>query len=143
MPTPEARRQRTRIWVGVTLIVASFVVIAIGAQASLYQRNVASDDARNRDQDRCVQAWGTEIVEALDVRVKANGRVDRATAERDEAIDEIILVIIRLRQDPPKATDEDVSRVLDRYYRVLTRLREVRATAEETREDNPYPELDC
>lgn len=142
-PTPEARRQRTRIWVGVTLIVAAFVVIAIGIQADMNQAEQRAEQERDRERQACFEAWGQQITETIENRLQATGAVERANASRDAAIDEILLVVIRLREVPPRADEADVDRTLDRYHQALTTLRKVRAEAEVTRQQNPYPDLDC
>lgn len=149
---PRMSGSRRRLIV-VGLLVAAFLV-GIGIQQINYQRGKDSRDA-------CATTWATDVIDVLDVRVGANDRVtvatrkrDRAERGRDNAVDDVLLLVRALqRQDPPPAPAEQRDRfetALQRFFeareKLTTRQRaldNVIDRANETKVKNPYPKYTC
>ena len=154
MPTPEARQARRRTYVGVALIVGSFVLIVTGLQMWLYQQE--REDNRQDVKDRaereaarvaCIQTWGKAMVDTVETRTGeryAVGTVDLENAEekRDDALDDALL-LLRADTDAPPVDEQAIQDAARRYYQAVAYLREVRQQTRQTRADNPYPELEC
>lgn len=148
--TPTTAEQRATFWhrrASTYLIVASIVVLVIATQMFLYQQQ--EDERRERDaaRDACVAQfnedkarWATDLIEVLDARVTANNRLESAANERLDRLDRVVLVVIALRAVPPRATEADFDRALDRYEDALDSYRAQRAETVDTRSENPYPE---
>lgn len=134
-PLSDYVRRRPPVLVTV-LLVAAALMIGFGVQQMRYQ-----DDAKKRD--ACYQSWGDDMIDTLTTRVASNGRVDEADKDRQEALDNIVLVIIQLRAQPPQARDSDLDVVLARFAAARARLQNAEDRAERTRRANPYPLLRC
>lgn len=127
------------------LLVASIVVVGIGVQAYLNQRLQERDQAQNRARLSCIQEWGGELVDTVEKRTRANVRVEKAQQRRDRAEQDIFLVVLRLRSQPPEGTPADFDKALQRYAIALAGLKAAKDATKVTRQENPYvsPELVC
>lgn len=151
---PRSLDSKNRSRVITVVIIVSALMIGLGIQQIMFQRD---RDAR----DACSQRWGNDVIDTLETRVSSNDKVakatqsrDEASTERDNAVDSVLLLVRALqRADPPPS--EDIQR--DRFERALQRffiakgklvkaqdhLDDVIAAAEKTKDANPYPVLNC
>lgn len=146
------------------ILLAAGVIIAIGLQQRAFQQQQtretqeASDRAAAaRRQAVCVERWGKEVIDTITARTAATGTVDEAdkrvaaaATRRDAAIDAVLDAVIGLRSIPPEATTADLDAALRRFSTAKAALNAARETvkdaegsAEQTRQQNPYPLLDC
>lgn len=140
---------------GVTAaLILSVLFIALGIQQIAYQRG-------EDKQGRCATAWSTDLVDAVENRVAASDKVavatrqrDRAERARDNAVDDVLLLVRALqRQDPPPAPEEQQRRfevALQRFFEAREELTakqdvldDVQTQAEATKDKNPYPQYTC
>lgn len=126
------KRRRSDRFV-IMLLVAAMLVLAIGVQAWL--------DQRQRDQQlECFNDYATRLADSLAARTVALEEVERADEAHDEALDDVLRITYRARLVPPKATERDFDRALRRFVRTDQRLDTIEAKLERVRDANPYPE---
>lgn len=152
---PVSREVRRGTHIATLAVVASVLLLIIGGQAYLYQRDQSADDQRVSDAvaelkrtTDCVRSWGEDFAETTSTRVgetDAPGAVDleRAQERRDDALDEIILTVIAFREIPPSADDADFDRALREYAAAIRNRDRVQSEVETTRDLNEYPRLEC
>lgn len=140
---------------GVTVaIIISVLFIGLGIQQIMYQKD-------KDERDLCSETWAKGVIDVLDTRVNANDRVaeatvkrDRAERQRDNAVDDVLLLVRALqRQDPPPAPEEQQKRfevALQKFFLARENLTHrqaaldnVVARADETKKKNPYPKFRC
>lgn len=102
------------------VIVAALVVVALGVQMFLAQREQAQDDRDDREliriraqEIRCIEEWSRNLIDTITVRVDAGTAEDTAEQARDDAVGGVLDVVILTRQDPrgrPSATLTGLSR---------------------------------
>lgn len=131
-------RPSRSFWFGTIILVASMLVVGIGIQAKL-----AADDNRQRDQaDRryanCLTNFADTLVDSLQKSRAASKRLEKARAEKDDALDQIVLVVIGARSTPPTATEEDFTRSLTAFAEAKAHLAKVQAQVQNQRQANPY-----
>lgn len=125
------------------LMSAAIVMLGLGVQQIQFQRDA---DARAEEAQRidvCYETWGRDMITTLETRVTATGKVEKKEQVKDAALDAIILVVAALRADPPTAVEGDFDRTLVRFADAKAALEEQREKAETTRDENPYPVLNC
>lgn len=137
-----SNRLRPAVWVGIMVLVASSIVVSIGVAAFLQQRNAEKQAAEQAEAQRsysqCISAWGSDLVETINQRSEDRERRDAArdaaSQARDDALARVARVLTRLREQPPRATETDVTRALDR---VAETDRAVRAADRAARNATP------
>lgn len=143
------------------LVVASLLLIGLGLQQRHYQ---AQADAQRRQfaaevtaRDACVNQWGTDLVHSVRHRSKAGqaaldatARLNYARAVRDDAVGNVLLVIVGLREHPPVGAASDFDKALARFAASAGRLTTVQAQVTKAgrhvhhiRARNPIPSLHC
>lgn len=138
-------------WPGLLLLILGVVAVVIGAQTYLGKKQ---EDRQERDDAKyatCIKNYAEEglqaIVDTVNIRTTAGSKVEAAEIARDDAVDEVLRIVIRARETPPRATEEDFDRALLAAAEAKTELREERAAAAEVRSDNEYddaiPESEC
>jgi hypothetical protein len=127
-PTPGA--------VALVCLLAAAVLIGFGVQQGAYQKQA-------RDRDECYETWGRDVTDALDKRVAANSALTKAQQDRDDAVAEILRVVIGLRAKPPETTEAALDEALGAARDADDRVDRLTVRAEETRKQNPYPVLSC
>lgn len=140
IPQPKPRRGPTPGALALIILVASATLVGFGFQQGGFQKTVT-------DRDTCYQKWGQDMVDTIGTRTDATGRLDKARARRDVAVDNIILAIIVARTERPPISDREADRrwgaVLSGFATAKARLDRVQANTSVTRNQNPYPVLDC
>lgn len=133
-------------------LVAAVLLIVLGAQAYLATRNAMSADddlakAVENDQE-CTQAWANERDEIRVLRDQANSALVTAASEKDEALDEMIAVIIKSNRlgddrtpEQEAALEEEFTAALDHYAEAQRQLQEARADVVDAEESYPFPNL--
>lgn len=123
------------LWL-VAVLVSSLVVVGLGIIQVTYQRDLA-------DRNDCQEAWARDVTDTLTARVTATSEVTAATQERDEALRELVEVLVELGVTPPESDEPALRTAREAYFGASARLLEVQASVEQTRQDNPYPTLEC
>lgn len=143
-------QRRRRDFYGIVIIVFLVALALIALQ--MYQAQGAQDDrdaARAETQKdlaayaECMSAWGEDLVSTVRTRYSATKAENKAKAQRDKAMDDIVLTVVAARRVPPEATSADFTRVLAQYVKALRNKARVEAEANATRERNPYPKPQC
>lgn len=111
------------------------------AERSKERQNEQIADAKQRDQ--CYEEWGNALVATVEKRVAPATAEAQAQRKKDRALDRIIFTVAALRAFPPQAVEDDLDSALARYDAASEELIEARQLVDATREENPYPELDC
>ena len=142
-PQPTVRAKQKPRWIHrrppyavVALLIAASVLIGLAIQQTLYQRSA-------NEQEACYNSWGEELSTTITTRTDANIRLQRASRRREEAVDNIILIVIALRRTPPEAADRDLTRVLAQFAQAKQQLDKAQRSAVRAQTNNPYPLLDC
>lgn len=151
--------ENRRFTVGIIVVVASIVVIAIGVQAYLAQQdNAARDKAAAEDRERqrayvkCLNKFASDLVDTLKVRAGANQALIEAGERKDKALDELINVSAAAQASGAQSQDELPPGLLDRYEAALTErvaaqkeYNRLKAEAKQTRAENPLvkPKATC
>lgn len=145
-----ASDDRRGVRLAIVILIASAIVIAMGWQQHLSNKNsiealrtAQSTIARQDAQLVCVKAWAHEFTATTRTRVDARGALDRATKARNDALDDVLLVVIGVRQDPPTANNHDFDKALHHYQIKLDHLHRVEARVTAVGNRNPYPQLRC
>lgn len=128
---------------GAVVLVFSALLVAIGVQQIRFQDQA---DAYRRDaaaRDACYERWGREVIRTRNTRDVAAKKEAAAEKARDEALDNVLLIVIGLRSSPPTAVDRDFDRTLARFAAAKATLQSVEDRADTTRKRNPYPRLRC
>lgn len=126
----------TRTILILIIILACGTLVGFGVQQAAYQH-------QQRSRAACTERWGQSVVDTIAVRSDATSAVDQAQAQKDDALDGIIGVVIGLRKIPPASTPRDLDDALARFAEAKASLGRVKAAASQTRAENPYPRLDC
>lgn len=139
---PNGRRPN---WVGVVILVASAMVIGIGIQAYLNQRSGDAQDKADRRYSDCLTGFAADLVKTIQDRSEANKKVATAERARDDAVDQVLDVVDRGRQHPPRATEKDFDRALQRAVEARRHLHRVQARADRVLAKNQYvlPQAVC
>lgn len=118
------------------LLFSALVLMGIGVQSYLSQR---TDDAR----DDCVNRWGDDLVQTVQTRGVAATRLETAETNRDEALDSLLTAAIGIQDLPDQKRQEALANLTTRYVESVSRLRDVQKKVAKTRENNPFPALNC
>lgn len=118
------------------LFICAGYVLGLGIQQWLYQREADRHDA-------CVDQWGSDTQQALDARVVANKRLDRAQQERADATAAVLRTVVLLRKHPPQADETALDATLRAAERADNHVQRVAAKVTKTRANHPYPPLRC
>lgn len=129
-------------WV-LILVGAAVLMVGLGIQQVQFQRDADRRAEEAQRIDVCYEKWGRDMIETLDRRISATGKVEAANTVKGNALDRIILVVAALRNDPPAADERDLDRSLEQFIEAKQRLDMVKAEAEVTRVNNPFPVLNC
>lgn len=121
---------------GVIVLVVGLIVVGFGVQQAKFQ---ADQDAFRE----CVSGWAEDTTDTLETRTQVTGRLGDAQSAREDAVDNIILVVIGLQATPPTATTREFATVLQAFAAARSRLNDAERRAAMTRADNPYPALRC
>jgi hypothetical protein len=139
-PTPAHGPRRGLPSKALLLLIAAALVIAIGVQQSLYQRDASRRDA-------CYESWGQDLYASITQRTKANVALEGAREDRDDAVDNIVLLFIAFEREVPRPTQAEQRRrfreVLGSFAEAKSRLESAQRRAEGTRARNPYVNLNC
>lgn len=134
----------------VYLLIAAVFLITIGVQQFMYQRQqdeadegLARQAVVQKDLNECVAVWGDEVIAVLTARTEATSKLEAARLRRDDAVDTVLATVIALRAIPPEATDADFGRVLRDFSIAKNHLLRQQEKVDATREENPFPELNC
>ena len=137
--TPGPRRPRGPVLV-IVLLIVSALMVGFGVQQAIYQHRASQRDA-------CYETWGRRLISTVNTRTESNVRIGKAQKGRDDALDNIILVVIALRsQNPPLSKAEQDKRfgdVLAQFASAKSRLDRVQREGGATRANHPYPRLHC
>lgn len=123
------------LWL-VAVLVSSLVLVGLGMIQVTYQRDLA-------DRNECQEQWSRDVTDTLTTRVTATDELAAATTERDAALRAVVEVLVELRVTPPEAIEGDLREARIAYAEASARLLEVQASVEQTRQDNPYPTMEC
>lgn len=152
-------RENRHLTVPIVIIVASLVIIGIGAQAWIASRE-------DRARTECLEQFGADIVTSLNASRTANARLTRAQGHltdagerKDNALDRLITISQQAQQSGAQSQEDLPPGLLDEYERVLaervkaqraydrvkTRVDRLQAEADATRAANPLqpPKLTC
>lgn len=121
---------------GAVILVAAALVLGLGIQQFLYQRD-------RDDLVECFKAWGTGMTDTLDKRSAANTVLEQKKKDRDDAVDGIISVVLNANNNPDRDYEVAFSTALAKWQTAKVELKAELKTIKDTREENPYPELDC
>jgi len=77
------------------MIVLAVVIVALGAQTLIAQREADQQSDERARTLRCLGTWATDFSHALDVRITSSGKVSRAQADREQAVDAVLLEVLR------------------------------------------------
>lgn len=136
------RRFRDAAWaptpgaVALVFMLAAAVLIGFGVQQAGYQKQA-------RDRDTCYEQWGRDVTAALDARVAANSALATAQQARDDAVAEILRVVIGLRVRPPESTEAALDEALAAAARADDKVDRLTVRVNVTRRQNPNPVLSC
>jgi hypothetical protein len=132
-------------WLGVVILVASALVIGIGVQAYLNQRAGDAQDSADRRYADCLTGFAADLVTTIQDRAEANKKVATAERARDDAVDQVLDVVDRGRQVPPKATEKDFDKALQQAVLARRHLDRVQAHADRVLAKNQYvlPQAVC
>lgn len=117
----------------VTVFVLAALLIGFGGQQYWAQHESAKHD-------ECITRWGGRVIEAAQSRSDAARRLEGAQQRRDEALDNIILVVIGLRAKPKTATLKDFKESLVEFANAKAHLSSVQEDVTRKRENNPFPQ---
>lgn len=126
----------------VTVLIAAFLMLAgFGIQQTRYQANAD-------DYDACVRTWGEDLVDSVSARSKVASKVTDAETARDNAVDNVILVVSRFSGKGATPAEEEQGRrefraALADFTAAKAMLTDVKNEQENTKASNPYPKLSC
>lgn len=123
------------LWL-VAVLVSSLVVVGLGIIQVIYQRNLA-------DRNTCQEAWARDVTDTLTTRVDATSALTAATQERDAALRDVVEVLVERGVTPAEAEEGDLRAARAVYEEASARVLVLQAQVEQTRQDNPYPTLEC
>jgi soluble cytochrome b562 len=132
----------------VVLLVSTFVVIGIGVQAFLWQRATDSerlaDERHDAKTEACTKEWAEGMRATITSRSGITLELETALARRNDAIDQIILDVATrpVGAEPSQDELDDFRHDLDEFVAAKENLDKVKAKADETRSQNPYPQFD-
>lgn len=142
--------QRRGVRFSLVLIVASLLVVAIGWQSYLAKQHgdQAIDLAKKQAdhataQTACIKSWARDFAATTTLRVDARSGLDKAQKARNDALDDVLLVVIGSRKTPPIAGEKDFTAALRHYGTALEHLHVVEHRVIRVGNSNPYPSLDC
>lgn len=135
---PNRTDMRRAIAAPAVILVASLLVITIGVQAYLFQREQRNREEQFREQQKCLGAWGKELSDNLATNRQANADLRKAQDEKDAALDRVIVTVAKFRRVPPAATSQEVQSALETYVDAQASLALVRAQTAATLTSKPY-----
>lgn len=152
--SPLSRQNRPVLLIGVAAL-----VIAIGVQALLYQRDSAGEktaQAQRAEADRayarCLTRWGDDLVDSLQKLQAANRRLDAAEVRKDRALDTLISLSNQAQKMGAESQDDLPPAFIKRYEDTLAErvdaqhdFNHLKTRLAQTREANPYvaPAVTC
>lgn len=143
-PVAESRKQHSRS--GWTAVVVGIVLVLFGAQQVQYQTGRDDDADRLANTAACISTWGvamsdwaSDVVDTITTRTDATAKLDAAKARRDNAVDQVVAVVILARTVPPRADEADFDAALRKFAQAKANLRHVQTVTKQTRQANPYP----
>lgn len=138
MITSDSRRRPS--FIVTVLLIAAALMVGFGIQQVRYQGQAS-------DRDACYEAWGQELYTAITSRTRASLRVEEARSDRDDAIDNILLLFIAFNDEKPPPTEREQERrfreALAQFAQAKTRLDTALTRVGNTRDRFPYPDLNC
>lgn len=143
----------------VIVTVAALLLIGLGGAWAVTDRAVdqaktqaAQDRAAEAEAEarafaryaECLRDWGTAVVVKINVSRDKRAEFDAATIDRNDAFAEVLRVVTRLREEPPAATDADITAALEAFREVDQRYRDAYAALPDAT-TAPYkaPDLTC
>lgn len=139
-PRPTTTEGPSRGRTVLTILVVGFLMLAgLGVQQKIYQSDA-------RDYDQCVRKWGSDVIEVLTLRSGAGTDVTKARSARDDAVDQILLVVATSQKVKGEARKEAIKAFRDSLSDFVTAkaaLTEALAEQDKTATDNPFPVLHC
>lgn len=144
----QARPRRSSRRLAVVSIVASAVVMIIGGQAYLNQRDQDAASRRDDHQRQCVVQWAADFTASTRARIDVNLELRDATVAKDSAVDGVFNVfVLALSPDkPPKhQLEQQFKDALGAYVKARDHLAQVTKDVATTSTENPPPvlDLDC
>lgn len=145
-PRPRGPRGPTPGALVLILLVAAGVIVTFGVQQSIYQEGQKRDAERIADVTACTQEWGRDVITTLEGRTKITKVLEAAVERRNDAVDNVILSVLGLRNSP-NLTDEQRSErfgdALLAFADAKTELDTIRDDVRKARNRTPYPQLEC
>lgn len=138
---PGSNRRRVSYWTA--LMLAGLLVVVIGVQAFLAQRDNARRDARDADYAECLTQFSTDLVETIKTRVMASAGLEKAAARKDAALDNLLAVVLEAQRG--KGYGEDFRRALEERVAAQLAYRDLAREVDQVRDMNEYqsPEVVC
>lgn len=143
----------------VLIIAVAALVIAIGVQALLYQRDTAGEKqaqatraATDRAYAQCLETWGNKLVDALQKVQSANRALDAAEVRKDRALDGLITLSNQAQQMGAQSQADLPPAFIRRYESTLQErvdaqhdFNRLKRHLADTREANPFvaPAVTC
>lgn len=140
---PEERGSRSWWHPGTWTLVVALVVLLIGTQALVAQREAHRAEEDRINHQRCLTRWSDRFIEAVTQRTTSSGKVTDAEGVREKALDRIIRSVYQAANTPGDAgetEEQEFRNTLAAYVEAANRLERARRENKQVRQEVPYPE---
>lgn len=133
----------TRGRVLAVIVLMGAIITTFGIQQARYQQQQEEFNQRSNALFECVSDWGDHLISDIYTARRLNTAISEAETKRDDAVDNVLLVVIALQAVPPEANEQDFSDALMEFVRTKTALVKEKRQAARARASNPYEKMNC